>query len=414
MPVTIPELIILYRQDPECVYQTWFLGGDRLKAFRTIRRGVQQVVADILSGEFPSDFKGSSLEVVMAAITEQKQVFQGAAHAFYWKPRLRIPDIYEAREKQLAFGRFLESTLRATREDQLLDAIHRLDALCIKGLGPAVANILYFLHPTLIPPSNTAMVKGFNALMGSRIRLGSWEDYLVMRRGILELNTTHLGSLSKDLGAISGLLFDLGIGKLAAEGNAEAAVAFDQANFQKAVQKRHKEVLSEAQEASLHARMQAHLLKIGRALGYQVWVAKNDRRSPNCHGGTLGEQSLAALPLEGLESGIRSTIELIDVLWLKDSEVVCAFEVEKSTSIYSGILRLQDLSLSMPAPSAHLYLVAPDSREGEVRAQLARPAFGQLRNKPNFILFTDLETHCDALCRFGVDRDVLRQLAKLA
>ena len=204
MPVTIPELIILYRQDPECVYQTWFLGDDRLKAFRTIRRGVQQVVADILSGEFPSDFKGSSLEVVMAAITEQKQVFQGAAHAFYWKPRLRIPDIYEAREKQLAFGRFLESTLRATREDQLLDAIHRLDALCIKGLGPAVANILYFLHPTLIPPSNTAMVKGFNALMGSRIRLGSWEDYLVMRRGILELNTTHLGSLSKDLGGHLG------------------------------------------------------------------------------------------------------------------------------------------------------------------------------------------------------------------
>ncbi len=414
MSVSIPELITLYRQDPESVYQTWFLGDDRLKAFRTIRRGVEQVVQDIFAGVFPGDFKGSSLEVVMAAITEQKQVFQGAAHAFYWKPKLRIPDIYEHRENQMAFARFLENALRATREDQLLDAIHRLDALRIKGLGPAVANILYFLHPTLIPPFNTAMVRGFNALMGSRVKLGSWEDYLVMRRGISELNATHIGSLSKDLGAISGLLFDLGIGKLAIEVNAEAAVAFDQASFQNAIQKRHKEVLSEAQEASLHARMQAHLLKIGRALGYQVWVARNDRRSPDCYGGTLGEQSLAVLPVEGMKSEIRSTIELIDVLWLKDSEIVCAFEVEKSTSIYSGILRLQDLSLSMPNPSPHLYLVAPDSREGEVRAQLARPAFSRLPNKPNFILFTDLETHCDALCRFGVDREVLHRLAKLA
>lgn len=39
------------------------------------------------------------------------------------------------------------------------------------------------------------------------------------------------------------------------------------------------------------------------------------------------------------------------MLWLQDTHVVCAFEVEKSTSIYSGILRLQDLSLSRIARS---------------------------------------------------------------
>jgi hypothetical protein len=34
-------------------------------------------------------------------------MFKGADHAFLWKPKLRIPDIYENRDHQLAFSRFL-------------------------------------------------------------------------------------------------------------------------------------------------------------------------------------------------------------------------------------------------------------------------------------------------------------------
>jgi len=45
-------------------------------------------------------------------------------------------------------------------------------------LGPAVANILYFIHPTIMPPFNTAMVNGFNILFREKKKLGSWKDYL--------------------------------------------------------------------------------------------------------------------------------------------------------------------------------------------------------------------------------------------
>lgn len=93
---SLAELIGRYRADPESVYNTWFaIDGDRIKAFRSIRRGVANVVTAIEDGTFGNDFKGSPLEVVLEAITEQKQVFKGAAHPFYWKPKLRIPDIYE-------------------------------------------------------------------------------------------------------------------------------------------------------------------------------------------------------------------------------------------------------------------------------------------------------------------------------
>jgi type II restriction enzyme len=80
----IDSIIRQYRTDKESVYNTWFINNeDRLKAFRSIRHGVQHVVSDIKEGRFGNDFKGSSLEFILSVITEQKQVFEGAAHPFY-------------------------------------------------------------------------------------------------------------------------------------------------------------------------------------------------------------------------------------------------------------------------------------------------------------------------------------------
>ena len=106
------DLIQQYKTNSDLVYHTWFINNaERLKAFRSIRRGVIQVIDDIKAGAFPNDFKGSSLEFVLTCITEQKQVFEGASHPFYWKPKLRIPDIYENQQHKKAFGQFLECYL---------------------------------------------------------------------------------------------------------------------------------------------------------------------------------------------------------------------------------------------------------------------------------------------------------------
>lgn len=178
------------KADPESVYNTWFIGGEeRIKAFRAIRRGVKETVDAVAGGAFGNDFRGSPLEVVLNAITEQKQVFEGAAHPFYWKPKLRIPDIYENEANKRTFGNFLNACLNASREEQVLHEFSRLADARIKGLGPALASIIYFLHPTLIPPFNTAIVKGFNALFGAKQRLGSWESYFSMRETIVQANS---------------------------------------------------------------------------------------------------------------------------------------------------------------------------------------------------------------------------------
>lgn len=410
MEQQLEDSIREYKNDQESVYQTWFINNsDRLKAFRTIRNGIKDVIADIENNRFGNDFKGSSLETVVTAISEQKQVFQGAAHAFFWKPKLRIPDIYENEENKKAFGIFLKGCLQSTTEKQLLEEVMKLSNRKIKGLGPAVANILYFLHPTLFPPFNTAIVKGFNSVFNQKIKLGSWGEYLIMRDMMSEWNKKFAHILSKDLGAIAGLFFEIGIGRLVTGDNYK--ITLD--NLEKSRLKRHKEVSNDVIEENAHTEMQYHLANLGKSLGYNVWVAQNDhKREWNNH--KLGELSLTKLDLPHIPKSIRDTILLIDLLWLDNNgDIICAFEVEKSTSIYSGILRLNDLSMSLDHDCCKFYLIAPNSREKEIKAQLMRPSFsnGNVCNI-SYILFSNLRCDCEAMCKFGIDSHVLDKIAK--
>src|ERR1035437_6711634 len=184
-------LLTRWKADPNATYQSWFLWEERIKNFRSIRRGIGVVIAEIEAGTFGNVYKGSSLETVVGSIAEQRQIFKGADHAFLWKPKLRIPDIYENHDNQLAFARFLNTCVCCTGEEGVLLAIRDLDARKIKGLGPAAANLLYFVHPTIAPPSNTAIVKGYNALTGANVKLGRWDEYLAMRSGIVAMNTRY-------------------------------------------------------------------------------------------------------------------------------------------------------------------------------------------------------------------------------
>ena len=401
-----------YRRDPESVYHTWFLHDEnRLKAFRSIRRGVDEVVRAVRNGTFGNDYKGSTLETVLESVTEQKQVFQGAAHAFYWKPKLRIPDIYENEDHKRAFADFLDGCLNTGEEGRLLELVYSLDRRRIKGLGPAVANILYFLHPTLFPPFNTAILRGFNAVFADAKKLGSWPAYLEMRETVRSSNARLSPLLSTDLGAFAGMLFEVGVGRLVVSGTAAAILAEERAAADKVARKRHQEVEADRKEENDHLRMQYLLAKTGRALGCAVHVAANDRGRV-FDGVCLSSLSVDGLPDLGLPSEVAQTVSLIDVLWLDPNggRVVCGFEVEKSTSIYSGILRLLDLSASAAASPDQLYLVAPDAREREIHAQLARPSFADA--DLHYILFSDLSTHCDGLCKFGQDHRAVLKIAR--
>ena len=415
MELNIKDLILQFKADSESVYNTWFINNEtRMKAFRSIRCGVINTIKSIKNETFGNDFKGSPLEIILSCITEQKQVFKGAAHPFFWKPKLRIPDIYENEDNKRIFGQFLEACISANTADKLIKEIIKLDDHHIKGLGPSVANILYFLHPTLMPPFNTAIVNGFNAIFDDNKKLGSWQQYLEMRETIIKINEENKSIMSTDLGAITGLLFDIGIGKITLNNNWNTAIKFEKDKLEKILNKRHIEVQNEIKEESEHLRIQFLLTEIGRSLGYDVFVALNDRNK-SLNGKSLQSITLEELPELNVSKNVLRTISLIDVLWLNNESknIACAFEIEKSTSIYSGILRLMDLSTSLQATECNLFLVAPDSREKEIIAQLRRPTFKSLNCiKLRYILFSDLYEHCKGLCKFGEDCSVLFKISK--
>ena len=415
---SLVPLLERWQQDPGATFCTWFRWEERLKNFRSIRRGLQAVVQDIEAGTFGNAYRGSSLETVVSAVAEQRQIFKGADHAFLWKPKLRIPDIYENREHQKAFGRFLDDCDCCDTETGVLQAIHTLDAHRIKGLGPAAANLLYFVHPTLVVPFNTAIVRGYNLLTGAKVKLGRWDEYLAMRRGVLELNAANRGCLSNDLGAIAGFLFDIGSGRLPLPaGNdpmARAAWEADlaQVRADAAVQRR---LVADAAEDQSHTNVQGWLRELGHALGFDVWIASNDRSRPYS-GGRLADGCLERLP-QTLECGPAiDAVRLIDVIWLDGAEgtVAAAFEVEHSTSIYSGIVRMLDLALgARDGMTTRYFLVAPDRREADVRAQFARPAFSRVAELDlRYLPYSELEKHRESIARFGQGLKPIEAIAR--
>ncbi len=402
------SLITRWREDAGGTYRTWFLWEERLKNFRSIRTGLQQVMQEIEDGGFGTAYKGSSLEAVVGSIVEQRQMFKGADHAFLWKPKLRIPDIYESPENQRAFGRFLRTCACANNEKALIEAIQQLDARRIKGLGPAAANLMYFLHPTLMPPFNTSIVRGYNALAGASAKLGKWPDYLAMRDGFLRLTEQFRDLLSNDLGAVAGLAFDVGSGRWAApprEGDAAAMAEWekDLARVREA-----SALARKAQEKALagdrtHTQLQAWLRDLGKALGFTVWVAANDRGRA-WDGGLLGEGCLECLPPQAEQPASADRVRLIDVIWFgRDGKAAAAFEVEHTTSIESGIMRLLDLAHgAQPALACGLFIVAPDDREDDVRRQLRRPAFRQVSALGvRYLPYSELDKNREAMARFG-------------
>ena len=405
----IEPLIDRWRADDGGTYRTWFLWDERLKNFRSIRRGIQAVIDEIEGGTFGAAYRGSSLETVVSSIAEQRQIFKGADHAFLWKPKLRIPDIYENSDNQRAFGRFLGACVCCNAEAALLDAIRDLDRQSIKGLGPAAANLLYFLHPTLASPFNTAIVKGYNALTGARVKLGRWADYLAMRQGMLQLGERYRTRFSNDLGAVAGFLFDIGNGRYtlpADEANPDAMARWqeDLARVREDNAVREKALARAQAGDETHTQVQGWLRDLGRALGFSVWIASNDQ-GRSCDGGKLGDGCLAILPDALINNPAIDTIRLIDVLWLDMDRgtVAAAFEVEHTTSIYSGIVRMLDLALGMASsPSGTYFLVAPDERENDVRAQFARPAFSRATDLDlRFLPYSALREHHESMARFG-------------
>lgn len=136
--------------------------------------------------------------------------------------------------------------------------------------------------------------------------------------------------------------------------------------------------IESAENTTGHDEIQWILLNIGSEMGLDVYVARNDR-SKEYKGIRFDE-------IPGMQEEIprqfddktNKIVGLIDVLWLKGKAILAAFEIESTTSVYSGLLRMSDLISMQPNLNIPIYIVAPDNRKEKVLSEINRPVFSNL------------------------------------
>lgn len=128
--------------------------------------------------------------------------------------------------------------------------------------------------------------------------------------------------------------------------------------------------------------IQARLAEIGATMGLKIWVPNADRaRVLELIHPSAQAHLIDGLPLNSNEATL-DTIKQIDVLWIRRGSIVRAFEVEHTTAVYSGLLRMADLLALQPNMEIRLHIVAPDERRDKVFREMLRPVFMLLERGP--------------------------------
>ncbi|MDG7037167.1 MAG: EVE domain-containing protein [Nitrososphaerota archaeon] len=144
-----------------------------------------------------------------------------------------------------------------------------------------------------------------------------------------------------------------------------------------------------------HTEIQYMLIKLGKYGRCDVWVPSADRgRSFNDE--LFENLTLQYLPQLGFEDKVRRIVENIDVLWFRQNTIIAAFEVEHTTSIYSGLLRMADLISVQPNVRFSLFIVIPDERRDKAKEEITRPTF-EINFRPPLSQICRVSTYDDLI-----------------
>jgi SAM-dependent methyltransferase len=156
------------------------------------------------------------------------------------------------------------------------------------------------------------------------------------------------------------------------------------------IEEKVKEIV-EVSEESEHDLVIRRLVELGAKEGYASHIGRTEQKK-------YVEFRKLSLPMAnnvqyGMDKKGFEIVTEIDVLWLKGDTIVSAFEVEKTTTIDSGINRFRNLFAVQPNTTIETYIVIPNKRKKEAEKKLSSPANVKngLTQKIGYILFDDLD-----------------------
>jgi endonuclease III-like uncharacterized protein len=139
----------------------------------------------------------------------------------------------------------------------------------------------------------------------------------------------------------------------------------------------------EIKEISGHSEAEFILLKLGQILGYDTY---SPDRNKNAYSQKLEDFiSLDAIP-QFTTPSLLDTIKNIDVIWFEDEFPVCCFEVEHTTGVTTGLLRLYQTSQL----NTKLFVIAPADVLKKFETEMNKIPFSKMKSRYIFRSYEDL------------------------
>lgn len=151
------------------------------------------------------------------------------------------------------------------------------------------------------------------------------------------------------------------------------------------------EPLGPAELPLSHSQVQTLLGAIGCRKGYDIWIPSVDRMGLDW---SLTDQFQCREELPGGYNEVCEILREVDVVWVGrgSSEVMGLFEVEHSSPIYSGLLRMNDVHLTAPRAQVSFNIVGNEWRGSAFLRQIRRPTFrtSGLSERCSFLKYDDV------------------------
>jgi len=139
----------------------------------------------------------------------------------------------------------------------------------------------------------------------------------------------------------------------------------------------------EVKEITNHSEAEFILLKLGQILGYDTYSPDKNKEA---YSQKLKDLiSLDAIP-QFTTPNLLDTIKNIDIIWFEDEFPVCCFEVEHTTGVTSGLLRLYQTSQL----NTKLFIIAPADVLKKFETEMDKIPFSKMKNRYIFRSYEDL------------------------
>ena len=152
--------------------------------------------------------------------------------------------------------------------------------------------------------------------------------------------------------------------------------------------------ISREEDRLTHEEVEGLLLRLGNMLGFATYSA--DKSAKTRDGEELGNLcTLKEIPSFTYPE-ILDTVKQIDVIWFKDRYPKYCFEVEHTTDITKGLLRLYQVRQL----NTSLFIVAPSSKRSKFDSEIRKDPFTKIEVRYIFRTYTELLELYDCAQKF--------------